>query len=241
MASTSHKPLPSIPRRPDAVRNLTNITVEGREHLHRIVESALEDCVVLPNGGRDTWISSVESALDLLGENIARGGWLTGVKRGKIARKVRRAEDLKKTELKEAKELEDVRKSKGKSKAEPAPVPPRREDKELPKDPSEDSTTKASKQQAESLTNAVDQIRELAGRATVPTPKPAAKHLLLCLVPLGKEPPVEDSGFNLVPDNTGCFYTPGVFSLPEASGDGPENYILFGLNEWDGKSTILRF
>src|ERR1700733_15635419 len=119
MASTNQKPLPSIPRRTEVPRNSANLTVEGREHLRRLLYTALgeEDQPFLSDGGRDLWAHALESALDVLADNIARGGWLTGVKRGRMARKAKRAGELKKSEeAKAKKEQEDVSKSRGEGK-----------------------------------------------------------------------------------------------------------------------------
>jgi 1-phosphatidylinositol-3-phosphate 5-kinase len=206
--------------------------VEGREHLRRLLYTALgeEDQPFLSDGGRDLWAHALESALDVLADNIARGGWLTGVKRGRMARKAKRAGELKKSEeAKAKKEQEDVNKSKGEGKGVTSKDVPRREEKELPKHPP--SLTTESQVDVSGL--ALREIRDLAARPTLPTPKPCAKHLLLCLVPIGKSLPIEDNDFDLVPHNTGCTFTPGFFSLPEALSDA-ESGILFGLNEWDG-------
>lgn len=234
MATTYQKPLPSIPRGTEVPRNLTNLTVEGREHLRTLIHTALaeEDQPCLSGGGRESWTNALESALDVLADNIGRGGWLTGVKRGRIARKVRKAEELKKSEAQKVKkEQDDVTKSKAKGKGDTLEEAPRREDKELPKKPSSTLTTE---NQAESSDLPLQQIRDLLARPTTPAPKPYAKHLILCLVPIGRPVPNEDSGFDLVPHDTSCTFTPGFFSLPEALSDKTESGILFGLREWDG-------
>jgi 1-phosphatidylinositol-3-phosphate 5-kinase len=233
MASTNQKPLPSIPRRSDIPQHM-NLTVEGREHLRRLIRMSLseEDQPFLSDGGSDSWANAMESAIDMLGDNIVRGGWLTGVKRARMARKAMKAEELKKLEAKGTKkELEEIGKSKGKGKGDVSEGPPPREDKELPKSPP--SSVTAEEHEGPGL--ALRQIRDLAARPMLPSPKPYAKHLLLCLVPIGRPLPSEDGGFDLVPNNTDCTFTPGFFSLPEALSDNnEESGILFGLNEWDG-------
>jgi 1-phosphatidylinositol-3-phosphate 5-kinase len=52
---------------------------------------------------------------------------------------------------------------------------------------------------------------------------------VLCLAPLGSTLPVpaEDSGFALIPANTGCMFTPSVYALETADS------VLYGLREWD--------
>lgn len=239
MASTSQKPLPNIPQRQEAGRSLTNLTVEGRDHLRRIILNALDDGTDFSGEVRDSLAGSMESALDVLGENISKGGWLVGVKRSRMARKARRAEQRKKPEEKKAKESEDAPHLKGESKGDPSKSLPKPEEKDLPGYPSETSSQAASAprtppKQSAGLGLALEQLRELAARPSVPTPKPPAKHLLLCLSLFGKDLPGEDSGFSIVPGNKDCIFKPEIFSLPQELVDESESGILFGLNEWDG-------
>jgi 1-phosphatidylinositol-3-phosphate 5-kinase len=227
MASTNHKPLPSIPRRAEVSQTLTNLTIEGREHLGRLILSALaeEDQPFLSDGGRESWAYALESALDVLSDNLARGGWLAGLKRARMARKAKRVDVSKKSGVNNVKkELEDAGKSSGKEKGGISEGAPLRHDKELPKKPS----SLATEQQADASDLALQQILDLAARPAIPTPKPSAKHLLLCLLPVQ----TEDSGFDLVPHDMGCTFSPGLFPLPDS--DKAETGILFGLDEWDG-------
>jgi 1-phosphatidylinositol-3-phosphate 5-kinase len=88
---------------------------------------------------------------------------------------------------------------------------------------------------------ALQQIREIASQPTPSTSFPAAKHLLLCVAPLNSRSalPAEDSGFDLIPDNVGCTFTAGIFSLPEDnSHDANADNIICGLNEWDGSHLL---
>lgn len=230
MASTSQKPLPSIPR-PDIPRNLTSLTVEGREHLRKIIGNCLAeiDQTVLSDGGLGNWSRTLENSLDDLGANIAIGGWLKGLKRSRVARKGKRVEEMKKMEAQmEMKRLEENGKSKGKGKDDSAQEAPQREDKELPKDPQDNPLL-----QPDGPNLALQQIRDIATRPTLPTPKPSAKHLLLCLAPIGRDTPIEDSGFDFVPNSASCVFTSGVFSLTESLSKD-EGGILFGLKEWEG-------
>jgi 1-phosphatidylinositol-3-phosphate 5-kinase len=230
MTSTNQKPLPSIPHRTEISRIFANLTMEGRAHLRKLIHSALaeEDHLLLSDGERESWANALESALDVLGDNIARDGWLTGVKAARMMQKAKRAEEMKDSEAKKVrKEQEDATKSKGKGKSDTTPEAPRREDKELPKNPLNSTKTE---NQAEV---ALRQIRELLARPTPPTPHPPAK-LLLCIAPINMDLPIEDSGFDVVPDSTGCVFNPGFFSLPEVFSDKTASGILFGLDEWDG-------
>jgi 1-phosphatidylinositol-3-phosphate 5-kinase len=195
---------------------------------------AEEDQPFLSDGGSESWANALESALNVFGDNIARGGWLAGVKRGRMVRKAKRAEDLKKkSEANTVKqEQEDVSTSKVKEKGNTL----ERQDKELPKKPSDSLTIE---QQAGGSDLALQQIRALAARPALPAPNPSAKHLLLCLLPMGTPLQPEDNGFDLVPRNTDCTFTPGCFSLPDS--DNTEGGILFGLSEWDGSySHVIR-
>ena len=240
MANTSQKPLPSIPQRQEAGRNITNLTIEGRDHLRGIIQSALEDRANLSDEARDSLAGSMESALDVLGESIGMGGWLAGVKRNRMARKAKRAEERKKHEEKKAKELEEH----GESEGDAAKVPQKREDKELPKQPSETSSQAASvpsipHKRSARFHLALEQLRDLAARPSLPTPKPPAKHLMLCLSLFTKDSPDDDSGFSIVPGNKDCIFKSGVFSLPQELIEDSESGILFGLNEWDGMCPLF--
>ena len=231
MASTNQKPLPSIPQWTTIPRNLTNLTVEGRDHLRKLIHSALAegDHLNLTEGERESWANALESTLDVLGDNIAQDGWLNGVKAARMMQKAKKAEEMKKLEAKKVtKEQEDATKSKGNGKNDiMESEAPRREDKELPNNP---PTSTKTDNQAEV---ALRQIRELLASPTPAAPQLSAK-LLLCIAPINKDIPTEDSGFDVVPDSTGCVFTPGFFSLPEASSDKTASGILFGLDEWNG-------
>jgi 1-phosphatidylinositol-3-phosphate 5-kinase len=190
-----------------------------------------EDQPFLSDGGVELWVNALESALDVLANNIARGGWLIGAKRGRMLRKAKRVEELKKLQTKKArKEQEDLSKLKGKGKGDAGDEAQLRYNKELPKNPPSSVTTE---NHAEGSALALQQIKGLVARPTVPTPTPSAKHLLICLVPIGETPPFEDGGFDVVPHNTGCAFTPGFFSLPSLP-EKAESSILYGLDEWDG-------
>lgn len=235
MASPTHKPLPNIPRRrSDFQRISTYLTVEGREHLRTLIRSALseEDNLFHEEGERESWAIALECALDELGKNIINGGWLTGVKRSRMAGKARRAEELRKLEEEKTKKrVEDAASLKGKGKVEVSEdAGGQSVEKDLPKAPSRHSSAST-----DHSSQALQQLRELAARPTAPMPKPTAKHLLLCLMAMGKAPSVEDSGFDIVPHTTGCTFTPELFSLPETLSDDVDNGVLFGLHEWDGK------
>ncbi|KAF7986678.1 hypothetical protein HWV62_20180 [Athelia sp. TMB] len=238
MASASHKPLPSIPRRrSDFQRTTSYLTVEGREHLRTLIRSTLagDEQVWREEGVRDTWAIALECALDELGKNIANGGWLTGVKRGRMAAKARRAAELRTmAEEKVAKQAEDSLSVKGKGKYESSEDAQKAE-KDLPMTPSRPSSSTTTGHQKLAL----QQLRELISQPTLPTPKPTAKYLLLCVKPLGKTPSVEDSGFDLVPHNTACNFQSNVFSLSEDLPDGDRNTVLYGLHEWDVKAYPL--
>ena len=236
MANTSQKPLPSIPQRQEAGRNITNLTIESRDHLRGIIQSALEDGANLSDEARDSLAGSMESALDVLGESIGMGGWLAGVKRNRMARKAKRTEGRKKPEEKKTQELEEH--------GDAAKDAQKREEKELPKPPSETSSQAASvpsisHKRSAKFHLALEQLRDLAARPSLPTPKPPAKHLMLCLSLFTKDSPDDDSGFSIVPGNKDCIFKSGVFSLPQELIDDSESGILFGLNEWDGMCPLF--
>jgi 1-phosphatidylinositol-3-phosphate 5-kinase len=166
-----------------------------------------------------------------LGESISRGGWLTGLKRGRKAQKLRR--EAKQTEsdkekAKAKKEQEDLGKGKNKKKG--------AQDELLERPESDTRGLSQSPQSRNTYSGlALSQIRELVGRPMVPTPKPSAKHMLLAVVPFGSRIalPQGYSGFDLISTGVGCIFASEVFTLPDAQ--PAESVVLYGLDEWDGE------
>lgn len=191
-----------------AIPRLTNLSVDAREHLLTFIRHTLSEDVShsFSENERDDWIRSLDGALEDLCQSFARGGWLTGIKRARNRRKAEtRASVTKESKSRVEGSAEGTSES------------------ELNEEP------------ADTTGSALQQIREVASKHTLPTPKPAAKHLLLCVAPLGIQMPLpsEDSGFSLVPANVGCVFSPGVYSLPE-SPHGIRQTFLYGFSEWDG-------
>ncbi|KAJ7127895.1 hypothetical protein C8R44DRAFT_873667 [Mycena epipterygia] len=214
----NHKPLPAVPS-VATVANLTTLSVEAREHRGRFIRHILSDVEL----DEELWATALEDALDALGDAVARGRWLAGVKRGRRApveqppRKTISRTDTMASSLSDA----------------------------------SSTVSDASKQTAESVSvsfpqgpvdDALRQIRELAAQPAIPNPKPEPRHLLLCAAPLGSRisVPNEDSGFDLIPANVGCVFKPGVFSLPEDDGSDEPSSILYGLAEWDASTDQVK-
>jgi len=80
-------------------------------------------------------------------------------------------------------------------------------------------------------------LRSLASRPPLPPGEPRVGHLALCLAPHGSRIPLptEDSGFDVVPANIGCVFSPGSFALQEP----PEGSILYGLDGLEGNFIQL--
>jgi 1-phosphatidylinositol-3-phosphate 5-kinase len=233
MSNSPQKPLPAIPRRPAHSQPLTTLTVDAQSHLSSFVRHILSetDTAIFTDGGTEPWAQALESGLAELGESISRGGWLTGLKRGRKAQKLRREARQAGSDKEKAKSKKDQEEDgKGKTKKKAA-------QDETPDRPSSDTQRPLQSPQSPKADPglALSQIRELVGRPMLPTPKPSAKHMLLTVVPFGSRIPLPrgDSGFDLISTGIGCIFTNEIFSLPDAH--APESVFLYGLDEWDGE------
>lgn len=222
----TQKPLPAIP----TVPNLTTLVVEARNHRARFIRhflSDIQDSWLEPN--RETWACTLEDSLDRLSSSLSRGGWLAGVRRARLARTriAKKDSDSAEQEKEVDAKLEKTHPESVKSKksAQTSSSRDSSEEESLVSFPREESTRIARRALA------LQQIRELI--SLPPNPKPTEKHLLLCVAPLGSHItiPAEDSGFDIIPANIGCQFTPGVFSLPQPDSD-EQDTVLYGLQEW---------
>ncbi|KII84857.1 hypothetical protein PLICRDRAFT_167256 [Plicaturopsis crispa FD-325 SS-3] len=216
-ASTSQKPLPPVPRH----YQVHTLTVDARAHLRHLIEGSIsdEDQRLFTPTEEKIWADAIETALIELGENVVRGGWLAGLKRGRRVVKERESERSR-----------EEANGKGKEKEKDEP-------------PQQDETAETSGEGPTPSPSRLDQIRDTVSRPALPTPKPSIRHLLLCLAPMGSESvlPV-DSDFALVPHNPGCIFTNSVFALPEAE-DEAKNVVLYGYDDFHGdvnKESPLR-
>lgn len=77
--------------------------------------------------------------------------------------------------------------------------------------------------------SAFSQLSQRVATPITPSPNQLAKHLVLCLAPMGSHIPVpaEDSGFDIIPSTVRCAFRASVFSVPD------KESILFGLDNWD--------
>jgi 1-phosphatidylinositol-3-phosphate 5-kinase len=239
--STTQKPLPALPRRPIDSRLTTTLTIEARAHLSRFIRHSFEDDrPSFSENKSEAWAAVLEGALDELGECIARGGWLTGIKRARMARKARRDADRRRAEEEKAKKDKDVV---GTSKGKPS-----RRRTELPAE--EAAAERRDQEERKSVAGSVSlhphsgdatalalvQIGQLVSHPAVPTPRPSAKHLVLSVVPLGSrfDAPAQDGWFDLLPANIGCVFSTGMFFMP-VSERSADSVVLYGLHEWDGQ------
>lgn len=209
-------PLPTIrPTQPRSGSSLTTLTIEGREHLRKFLLRLLEEEGSVTN--RDEWVNALDEALRELGEAIAIGGWLAGLKRARKVRRESKKKDeegqsvdekpstVKKADTSDAAEEDDV--------AEPTPS----------------SSRRTSNEQASLRRNRLESLRVVLSKPTIPTPKPRIRHLLLTVAPYGIETAVFRSA------EVSCKFTPDRFTLPspEAVDDDMER-VLYGLDEWTG-------
>ncbi|KAI0643396.1 hypothetical protein C8Q79DRAFT_1074629 [Trametes meyenii] len=223
------KPLPDIPSSSFRLsRFSSNITlaIEARAHLHRFVSRALDEERDLCD--RETWTERIESSLDEVGASISRGGWLAGLRRARYVRKCRHDEEEKRRSDERAqKEREEEEKTRGRT------VKNRSRMQEVVLDDSdvEDAPTDGERNAA------LEQLRTLASKPSLPSPKPSVKHLLLSVSGLASHmaEPMEDMGFRLVRPAVGCSFTTSEFALPKtvAPEDDTDAVVLYGLREWD--------
>ncbi|KAH9475049.1 1-phosphatidylinositol 3-phosphate 5-kinase FAB1 [Psilocybe cubensis] len=222
---SQHKPLPDLP--PNYA-----LSVESRNHRAGLIRHFLED-IHEPGieARRDGWVCVFEEALDEMSEEIERENWLAAVKRGK---------QLKKSLGKPSSSSKTIR-------ATPVRAPP-----EAAKDSSKEDTT-AGSQTSKDDTNILaststgpspfQRLFDLNSRPHIPAGKHRPGHLLLCLSPHGRRLPLptEDSGFDVLPANIGCTFSPATFTLKKTETES-ETTILYGLDglEHDYLDTQLR-
>lgn len=232
--SSTEKPLPNIPSGSRGASRITpnlTLTIDARAHLHRFVARALDE--ELDVRDRDTWAERIEASLEELGASISRGGWLAGLKRARYVRKrLRDEEERQRAEERAKKEKEEDertrnRTTKGRS---------RMREVVLDDSHAEDAPTE------EECNAALDQLRELASKPSIPTPKPTMKHLLLVATGLNSQvdEPAEDMGFRLVRPAVSCSFRAGDFAWPRVAApvNEADAAILFGLQEWDGMYPV---
>ncbi|KAI0701295.1 hypothetical protein BC835DRAFT_236879 [Cytidiella melzeri] len=227
------KPLPEIPQPLSSAKNglhapanWATLTVDGRNHLRRFILHCLEEAQdVIPLNDREACAVSVEVALDELGERVAMGGWLAGVRRARR----RKVDALEKQRAKHSITRTGVT-------ADGIDATPRPDSNsyhgELKEDgyfslgrldgirPSKEAATPTRQDLLASL-------RVLAEKQAPPTPKPTAKHVLLTVSP-SKPVAAGDS-------DRQCVFTPGVFAMPndEESSGSAQGEILYGWDSWE--------
>lgn len=223
------KPLPTLPKRHDPPK-LTTLSVEARNHTRRFIIRALEEESLAIAGcdwGHDNeaWTNGILDALDSLGDGIAQGGWIVGANRSRRA-----SAQLKLT-------LRDVRE--GTTTTDAVAEPTSVAISDVPENTVDYSSPKP---QAGTLT---EQMSFWISKSLPPSPKPYPKHILLILAPYGH---ISDgvSDFESVPSAVGCAFSPSRFVLPHTTPSSPpagqeEGIILYGLDEWDGKSGPSQF
>lgn len=255
----NNKPLPQPPRRSTETSSTdilgpTLLSTDGRLHRSRLIRHIFDD---IEDQGiqtkKEAWLLSFEEALDELGLAIITGGWISGLRRGRLAQDKARQSRLQRIpgtpgNLEtngEANVIEGFVDNQLPQK----PTPLERLRQLVSRQPSsKDSTSSTSSPspvdaegspQGEPHTDLklVSGAREsVAGRQDqLPTPSakpPTPLHLLLCVSSHGYRRPIplEDSGFDIIPANIGCSFASGVYTLQNDDGSN----ILFGLHEWEG-------
>ncbi|PCH34847.1 hypothetical protein WOLCODRAFT_139614 [Wolfiporia cocos MD-104 SS10] len=208
MATSGDKPLPDIPPRGLHPHELT---IEASAHLRRFISWALEEEEM--SVSRQEWAHTIENALREVGDNISHGGWLTGIRRARNVRKLRRREQdaqRRRERVDEAKEKTSkaraaMQDSEQRVADEPGPLPDPR-------------------------TTPLRQLRGLVGTHTIqPVPKPPAKHLLLTVESFSACAALTQPGVE-------CSFVANAFVLPgehASEEDDTQPLVLYGLDEWD--------
>lgn len=249
------KPLPDIPQtstsrpRDAQITNPATLTVEAREHLQEFVLRAIKDegAAGSTADGAEEWTNALESALGVLGERIAMGGWLAGSRR---ARAIRREVEERKRERerdagnvkKEGTEASTLRTDESKAKATSTGVQDivcRQDHRYL----SIGRHDGCNCQRPERSWRADFQsLEEAISRQVALPPKPTAKHLLLTVSPFGALQPQSsnDLGYEFVPSTVQCTFTASAFALPQEpySESDVRGAIICGLDSWDCKQHI---
>ena len=207
------KPLPDIPAptaRPNLPRtgaNLTALTVEAHEHLRKLLSRLLEEEEVVSD--KEVWVDALQSGLRELGEGIALGGWLAGLKRARLLKRglARKKEIERRSETGQAEGAADDER-----------------DVDFIASRKEDPPKDAQERRRDDL----ESLQVVLQRPTSPTPKPRVRHLLLTLTPH------EYLSFRHM--ETSCKFILGKFTLPDydASEEEIEN-VLHGLDDWSSE------
>lgn len=245
------KPLPSVPepkpapgsKHTQSSASLATLSVEVHAHLRKFVLHAVsEEADVIPEPDWEDWTSAIEGALGQLGERIALGGWLVGLRRART----RKTQNREREQAKRTKSAETVAS--------------RREElaRTLKAKISDESYFSVGRLTGRSVATVASQpiavlelpspiptkeslqsLRDLASRPSAPAPKPTAKHLLLTVSPLHSTPP-DGAHYDLPRSRVYCVFIAGVFAVPEdMTSEGDEHgLILYGLDTWDGKHVI---
>src|ERR1700722_7309249 len=213
MATNSQKPLPSLPRPRLNSQNLTTLTFQSKTHLAALIRHFLSDVdQAKENSDADAWAEAIESALAELGNSIALGGWLAGLKRRKKLQKLlrdkKRVSDPSQDKAKAKREQEQIWKGKQKKKTAQGTEssPDSSSELQAPECRGPFARPRMPQSRGAETALALEQIRELLKQPVVPAPKPPPKHLLLTVAPISGAiaHPTEDSDFDLVPANIGC-------------------------------------
>lgn len=249
------KPLPELPqhRLPRGLKHVQaaaswpTLSVDAQAHLHTFILYALEESKdAVPEEEAEEWAEAIEHALAELGERIALGGWLVGLRRARMRRMQERAERVSARRL--STETVVLRREEGSSslKGKGAQAPGSHDEQgyftlsrhngkgavqfPLPPEPS-----------------TRELVKTLRARlvASTPNPKPTAKHLLLTVAAPGTMPsPIEQddaADYEFPRSQFGCIFSPGIFTVPEKDDveEDERGAILYGLDSWDRKSLRI--
>ena len=234
------KPLPNIPAasstNPRGARssiNLNILSVEGRNHLRRfILQSLEEEAPNLPE--HEVWVDVLDGALRQLGESITSGGWLPGIRRARVLRKVLESKRTSVCSHSEKKGGHNEEVMVNSNLTEQPPTASKKQDAfaETTSPPDPDDSRK----------KAFASLKDFTSRPVVPIPKPSAKHVLLTTASFGSFDASAELEYEVLRSNAGCVFSPRVFTFPpdySKTTDG-DAAILYGLTGWPGTNSCLK-
>lgn len=246
--SHSHKPLPSVPSDPagssSIANNLGRLTIEGRAHLRQFIKHALAEGSIEHSEG---WSAAIEVALNDLGESLAHGCWLAGLKTKRKAENAKRRKEegeLRRKQMQKLAEEEEAKDKKSRSKAKDKEKGKEKADTEeiALRVQSTGSSKSAARSPEETQKMALEQLHEISNSSDAHVSISSPKHLLLTLSTDGAVLPHRDMDFDIVPSSEACVFISGTYTLPSVSSwtwmHGPDPTVLYGLDEWNGKSVL---
>lgn len=229
-STSADKPLPTPPTSRPSGRDLARLSVESRAHLRLFIKHALAEENV---EGASSWAKPLELALRELCDAMVRGAWLVGLKEARKAEQNRRWLEEKEERERKQGETDTTAKEGDKAKGRG-----RDKDKGCYEGVWTQTPDASERFHDERTRRALVQISRSMSEANTPRTGLVPAHLLITLSPKNAILPPRDNVFDEVPSNKMCLFTADKYLLPSAEEwkRGAGGIVLYGLDEWDGKS-----